>query len=162
MEKSLLLRLAYSWQTKTFITHPCWQGRDKSNWGRHRYRHVTMFCVKVTGQYIAPLLTLSRGTINQRRVLNAPDDAVSAVDGWTLTFFLPGWKDLWDMFTHRQTVLFFRSQMATAVGRVFILVFSRNVTWICCTLHHTAHKLQHMDITCNRSKHQKIFRCGWE
>lgn len=42
---------------------------------------MTVFCMNVTGQFIALLCTLSRGTINQRLVLNAPADVVAAVDG---------------------------------------------------------------------------------
>ena len=42
---------------------------------------MTLFCMNVTGQFIAPLLILSRGAINQRLVLHALADAVAAVDG---------------------------------------------------------------------------------
>jgi len=42
---------------------------------------VTVFCMNVTGQFIVLFCTLSRRTINQRLVLNAPADAVAAVDG---------------------------------------------------------------------------------
>jgi len=42
---------------------------------------VTVFCMNVTGQFIAPLLNPSRGTIDQRLVLHAPADAVATVDG---------------------------------------------------------------------------------
>jgi hypothetical protein len=37
--------------------------------------------MNVTGEFIAPLVIILIGTIIQRLVLNAPADAVAAVDG---------------------------------------------------------------------------------
>ena len=42
---------------------------------------MSVFCMNVTGQFIMLLFTLSRRTINQSLVLNAPADAVAAADG---------------------------------------------------------------------------------
>jgi hypothetical protein len=72
--------------------------RGKSKWGsQHEDREAVMWQYSEWMSllnFLHPASLSWEAPTNQKLVLNTPADAVAAVDGWTLTFILPGWKGL--------------------------------------------------------------------